>query len=475
MTKLSAWKMAGIVFLLCAATAIAASAQTFTTLVNFNGRNGANPFYMSLVQGADGNIYGTTENGGANSDGTIFRATLAGALTHYSFGNGNADGGIPYAGLVLATDGSFYGTTTNGGNGFGTIFKINPQGTLSTLHTFCAQPPYCADGGQPWAGLIQATDENFYGTTVEYGINHGGTVFRMTPMGVLRPLYSFCAQPNCADGESPSSPLVQASDGNFYGTTVIGGNPICGPDGCGTVFKITSSGKLTTLHSFDGTDGYYPLAGLIQATDGNLYGTTPGGGSLGNGTIFRITLTGDLTTLYTFCAQPNCADGSGPFSPLIQATDGNFYGTTSGGGANNDGTLFSITSDGVLTTLHSFDGTGPVPEGGLLQQTDGNFYGTTLQGGARCCDGTVFSLSTGLGPFLAFVHRSGKIGQTGGILGQGFTGTTGVSLNGIPAGFTVESDTFIKATVPAGATTGYVTVTTPSGVLTSNVPFNVIK
>jgi uncharacterized repeat protein (TIGR03803 family) len=474
MTKLKGRKIGGIVFGIMIATVVTAPAQTFETLVNFDGHNGANPLYMSLVQGDDGNLYGTTQDGGTDGGGTIFKTTLEGRLTNYSF-NGNANGVMPYAGLILAGDGTFYGTTSNGGIGFGTVFKINRQGTLTTLHSFCEQPPYCADGGQPQAGLIEGADGNFYGTTVEYGTTHGGTVFRINSVGTLIPLYSFCMQPNCADGESPSAPLTQASDGNFYGTTLFGGNAICEPDGCGTVFKITPGGKLTTLHSFNGADGNYPLAGLIQAADGGLYGTTGSGGSGGNGTVFRITLSGDLTTLYNFCAQPNCSDGANPVAPLIQATDGNFYGTTANGGDDEVGTVFSMTSDGVLTTVHSFDDATANPNGGLLQHTNGTFYGATYAGGIGCCNGTVFGLSIGLGPFVTFVRAAGRVGQTGPILGQGFTGTTNVSLNGLPANFTVVSDTLIKATVPPGATTGYVTVTTPTGVLTSNVPFHVIR
>jgi len=469
----SCWKV-WATFAICAILLPSSSAQVFTTLVNFNGHDGSNPYYMSLAQGVDGNLYGTAENGGAYSDGILFRATLQGAIRIYSFGNGNANGGMPYAGLVLGNDGNFYGTTTNGGNGFGTVFKVNPQGTLTTIHLFCAQPPYCEDGGQPWAALIQGADGSFYGTAVEYGVNHGGTVFKINPAGTVTPLYSFCAMPNCIDGESPAAPLIQATDGNFYGTTSMGGNPICGPNGCGTVFRITPGGKLTTLHSFSSTDGYYPVAGLIQASDGNLYGATSSGGGGGNGTIFKITQTGGFETLYSFCAQPNCTDGSGPYATLIQATDGNLYGTTSGGGVNGDGTVFSIGLNGALTTLHSFDETVAIPYGGVVQHTDGTFYGTTFEGGQGCCNGILFSLSTGLGPFVTFVHNSGKVGQTGSILGQGFIGTTSVSLNGTPANFTVISDSYIQATVPPGATTGYVTVTTPSGTLTSNVPFRVI-
>jgi len=303
-----------------------------------------------------------------------------------------------------------------------------------------------------------------------------GTVFRITPAGSLTTIYSFCSQPSCADGVQPVAGLIQGRDGNFYGTTFGGGTG----NNEGTVFKITTAGTLTTLHSFDGADGALPAGWLVQGTDGNFYGTTVTGGAENGSTIFKISPAGTLTTIYSFCGQPSCVDGDGVYAGLVQGTDGNFYGTTLGGGANYDGTVFGITPGGSLTTLHAFDFTdGYLPIGGLTQATSGSFYGTTASGGDPMCDGghgcgTVFSLSTGFGPFVAFVNAAGKVGQTGSILGQGFTGTTVVSFNGIAASFTVKSDTFLEATVPPGATTGYVTVTTPSGTLTSNVPFQVI-
>jgi hypothetical protein len=223
------------------------------------------------------------------------------------------------------------------------------------------------------------------------------------------------------------------------------------------------------------------MSALTQGADGNFYGTT-------ETTAYRMTPAGSLTTLYTFCSLPNCADGDFP-SGLIQATDGNFYGVTQYGGTSDSGTndcgtfcgtVFELTSTGKLTTLHSFSGNdGEHPVGGLIQATNGLLYGTAADGGDFTCNppkgcGTIFSLDVGLGPFVTFAHAAGEVGQTGGILGQGFTGTTSVSLNGIPANFTIVSDTFIKATVPGGATTGYVTVTTPTGTLTSNIPFHVL-
>ena len=474
MTRLNAWKMACIVLLLCTVTAIAVPAQTFTTLHAFERADGGGPFLGSLVQGPEGMGWGTTSYGGAYGGGTVFRMARGGALTTiYNF-CGEApcpDGETPDAGLVLGTDGNFYGTTSGGGSlSAGTVFKITPSGALATLYAFCAQPN-CPDGAFPFAGLLLATDGNFYGTTYEGGSANQGTVFKLTRAGVFTTLYSFCSHAGCVDGGFPQGGLVQATDGSLYGTTVGGGANLCLGAGCGTIFRITSQGKFQTLHSFDGTDGANPTGTLIQATDGNLYGTT-----YEPGTVFRISLNGLLTTL---------ASVPDPVAGLVQGTDGNFYGTTAGGGGSGNcesgcGTLFEITAGGTLATLHSFDNTdGDAPGAGLTQATNGIFYGTTFEGGSLTCNspygcGTIFSLDTGLSRFVTFVRASGKVGQTGGILGQGFTGTTNVSLNGTPASFKVVSDTFIEATVPSGATTGYVTVTTPSGTLTSNVPFHVI-
>ena len=290
----------------------------------------------------------------------------------------------------------------------------------------------------------------------------------MTPAGTLTDLHEF----DFTDGWDPKdTPLIQATDGDFYGTTAGGGSHTCPSPaiGCGTVFKITPGGAFATLHNFDGGDGSIPFAGVIQAADGSLYGTTNQGGAHGDGTVFKITLGGTLTTLHSF----DGTDGSGPFGVLVQGTDGNFYGTTNAGGANGDGTVFEITPAGTLTTLHDFDGTdGAGAQSGLLQATNGTFYGNTFGGGANG-DGTVFSLSTGLGPFVTFLPAARPVGGLVEILGQGFTGATGVSFNGTTAAFTVESDTYLTATVPAGATTGSVTMATPSGTLTSNKIFRV--
>jgi uncharacterized repeat protein (TIGR03803 family) len=469
-------RMACLVLLFCAA-AISASAQTFTTLMSFDGTDGHFP--GPLVQGFDGNLYGNTAEGGSNSRkpyGTTYKVTPTGTLTSlYSFcGRSNCtDGGQPAAGLALSTAGDFYGTTDfgglNGQVGYGTVFKISPSGALTDLYDFCAQPD-CEDGAGPTAGVLLAADGNFYGTTQRGGGDSSfGTIFKITPAGILTTLYSF-ASTGGANGFYPTG-LTQATDGNFYGTTSGGAL------GYGTVFKMTPAGTLALLYSFCGqancTDGSYPNAALVQASDGNFYGTTSQGGTNNYGTIFKITPAGMLTTLYSFCAQASCEDGAYPTAALIQA-DGNFYGTTSGQLATNLGTIFRFSQGSTLTTLHSFSGTdGELPYAGLLQATNGYLYGATADGGTSA-DGTVFSLSIGLSPFIETLLTSGKAGTSVPILGNNLTGTTSVAFNGIAATFTVVSDTEITVTVPSGATTGFVTVTTPSSTLKSNKPFHVV-
>jgi len=364
------------------------TAQTFATLVTFDGTDGAIPS-ASLAQGNDGDLYGTTLSGGSSGKGTIFKVTPAGALTSvYSF-TGGSDGGGAGA-LVIASDGNFYGTTQYGGvNNHGTVFRLTVPGALTTLHSFTGG----ADGGAP-SSLLQATDGNFYGTTSS-ATNIVPTIFRLTPRGTLTTLYSFVdATHNGAPGG-----LIQATDGNFYGTT--GGINING-----TVFRLTSAGRLTTLYSFCSggsipfcPDGDEPDA-LIQGQDGSFYGTTAFGGGGNAGTVFRLTSAGTLTNMYTFSGG---SDGLGP-GHLIQGRDGNFYGITALGGADN-GTIFRLTSGRTLTTLYDFCSQGAFsgcPDGlgqgaTLVQAGDGNFYGTTQFGGTARV-GTVFGLATTLIP-----------------------------------------------------------------------------
>jgi uncharacterized repeat protein (TIGR03803 family) len=463
-------------------------AATFSTLANFDGTDGAAPW--SLVQGFNGDFYGTTSVGGTHGDGTVFEISAEGELTTlYSFCSqpGCSDGAVPAAGLAQATDGNFYGTTRGGGTGggansgcfdsCGTVFEITPAGKLTTLYSFCSRTNsegHCLDGGIPNAGLMQATNGNFYGTTYAGGTSpcapapcYGyGTVFAITAGGKLTTLHSF----DSIDGGLPRAGLVQASDGNFYGTTYAYG----ASSGSGTVFKITAGGKLTTLHQFHITDGRFPIGDLVQATNGNLYGTTTCGGLHAAGTVFEISPGGKFTTLYNFYGYGggNCLE-FGANGGLVQATNGNLYGTSFFSGANNFGTVFEITTNGKRTTLHSFDSNdGAYPQAGLMQATNGNLYGTTTARGTYG-DGTVYTLGVGLGPFVQSLPTSGNVGAVVVILGNDLTDVSSVSFNGTPATFEVVSSTEIRTSVPSGATTGKVEVTTPSGTLTSNVDFRV--
>lgn len=444
-------------FLFCLVIVATSHAQTFTSLVSFDGSDGNEPNIISLIQGTDGELYGTT---GSN----VFKITPEGTLTNL---NTLTYGYFSTAGLVQASDKNFYGTTEEGGahNG-GTIFKITSDGILTTLYSFCSQTN-CTDGEQPDAGLVQGRDGSLYGTTQLGGANGNGTVFKITLSGTRTTLYSFCAQVNCTDGKLPNTALVQGNDGNFYGTAGT------------TVFRITPAGKLTTIYIF-GESGSVAAA-LIQATDGNFYGTQVSGGPHNDGSVFRLTPSGVLTTIYTFCTVfvgGACLDGIEPYGSLIQATDGNLYGTTYLGGANNSGTIFKLTRDGTLTTLYSFCAQtscidGDRPFGGLVQATNGTLYGTTWDGGSFDF-GTVFSLAVGLSPFIQTNPTSGREGAQIWILGQGFSNSSVVEFGGIKAAVTkLVSTTFISAIVPPDALTGRVTVATGTTKLTSSQIFKV--
>jgi uncharacterized repeat protein (TIGR03803 family) len=447
MTKINWVTKAGVLFLLWAGTAVVLHAQTFTTLYRF-----------------------CPEGGGCT------------------------DGDGPVGAMVQGASGNFYGTTVNGSVSNGTVFKISPGGTLTTLAGFDV-----TNGSAPYAGLVQAIDGNFYGTTSETEPpNDYGTTFKITPSGTLTTLLIF----DGTDGGYPDAGLVQAANGDYYGTTQVGGSSgNCTTQytfGCGTIFRITPGGTFTMLHSFNGTDGQQPLSGLVQASDGNFYGTAYLGGANGAGTVFKITPSGTLTTLHNFCSQTNCADGAILYAGLVQGTDGNFYGATAAGGANDKnncqedlidgcGTLFEITPSGTLTTLYNFcsqgaDGNctdGDSPLGALVQGTDGKLYGTTQAAGTPRTgsdgdDGTAFSPSVGLAPFVETLPASAVVGAVVKILGTDLTGPTSVTFSGTAAAFTADSHSLITATVPVGATTGTVEVVTPSGTLSSNVPFRVL-
>jgi uncharacterized repeat protein (TIGR03803 family) len=470
--KLSRSKMACLVSVFCVATAIFSPAQIkFTSLLSFDGKNGADPHYVYLVQGIDGNLYGTTYSG-TGDGGTIFKVTTAGALTTiYTFcadGAACTDGAQPTAGLVLATNGDFYGTTMKGGaNSDGVVFQVTSAGALTALHSFDS-----TDGAEPEFALVQATNGSLYGTTSSGGTGDVGTIFEITTAGKFTSLLSF----DGTNGDYPNTRLLQGTNGDLYGTTTEGGG------GSGTVFDITTAGKLSTLHVFTSAQADGNWGSLIQASNGNFYGTTFGGGN-GNGTVYEITPAGELTTIYTFCAKSGCPDGSSPYAGVIQGTDGNLYGTTFGGGTSSPdctagcGTIFKLTTAGKLTTLYKFCSKadcadGSAPQGGLVQDTNGTFYGTTYYGGTDGI-GTIFSLSAGLGPFVKTLPTSGAVGTAIKILGTDLTGATKVTFDGTAATFKVVSSSEITTTVPTGAKTGTVKVVTPAGTLSSNVTFSV--
>jgi uncharacterized repeat protein (TIGR03803 family) len=366
------------VLLVAAALAVPQTARAqvpLTTLHSFaaSATDGGSP-EGALIQGADGNFYGTTYQGGTFRFGTVFRMTADGAMTVlHPFAGGSADGAHPRAGLVEAADGNFYGTTLGGGGSeMGTVFRMTPAGAVTILHAFAGG----ADGRGP-VGLIEGRDGNLYGTASGGGASNDGTVFRMTLTGSITVLHAFAGNP---DGAEPFAALVEASDGNFDGTTFLGG-----AFNDGTVFRMTPAGSVTVLHSFarGAPDGGLPMGALIQARDGNFYGTTFNGGTSERGTVFRMTPAGAFTVLHSFAG--GAGDGAFPWAGVIQGSDGNFYGTTEQGGPfDTGGTLFRMTPDGRLTVLHAFargtaDGASPITA--LVQAADGSFYGTALQGG----------------------------------------------------------------------------------------------
>ncbi len=501
---------------LCLATAFSSHAQTFTTEFIFTEAQGYIP--ISLTQGVDGNLYGTSFAGGKHGqnlsmpgDGTVFRLSLDGTtqtvLYNFCSASKCADGLYPNAGLILAPNQAFYGTTESGGsgaycnanpdNGCGSVFKMTADGTLTTLYSFCSYAA-CSDGEVPESPLVLAFNGYFYGTNYFGGLPGAcgsalgcGTIFEITPSGQFLRVYIFCRSYLCPDGSAPQVPLVQGNDGNLYGVSGAG------LTATGTFFSLNSSNLLTVLHEFSGTnDGMNPT-GLIQASDGNFYGTAAFGGSgayCGSqlcGTIFKVTPTGEFTTLYNFCSKPNCVDGSGPYAGLVQGTDGNLYGTTIQGGthyngkacAGTCGVIFKISPEGQFSTLYNFcsqancaDG---VAAGAIMQATNGNFYGTTQAGGVSggCrgigC-GTIFSLSMGLPPFVQSNPWFGHVHQPVNILGNNLTGAATVTFNGVAAKFKVISPSYIQAEVPVGATTGSIQVTTPTATLSSNGAFQVL-
>ncbi|HEY2710971.1 MAG TPA: choice-of-anchor tandem repeat GloVer-containing protein [Chthoniobacterales bacterium] len=454
-------------FLLAVAGAtVPAQAATYTELFDFLS-GGPGPQWPGgpLPQGRDGDLYGYSYAGGANNTGSIWQTNTLGTVSViYSFGSGT--GNDCQNGMTLGADGNFYGTALTNCGGPGYLFKVTPTGILTVLHTFTGTP----DGSGPGL-LVQYTDGDFYGVTSSGGANNLGSAFKVTPTGTLTILHSF---DNTNGLANPSYGLTVGNDGNFYGSTTSGN---------GSIFKMTPTGVTTLLHTFAGgpNDGASPVSGVILGKDGNFYGTTQYGGSVvydeffNEGTVFKMTPAGTVTILHNFNLSTDYAVF--PTTPLLQATDGNFYGTADSCNQFGCGTqdLYKVTTNGTLTVLEEFTGSGggEFPYWPLMQDTNGIMYGVTQQGGTAN-GGVLFSLNISAAPFARLMAASGKEGAKIGILGQGFTAASVVKFGGAQATTIQRSGaTFINATVPAGALTGSVTVITGTTTLTSSQMFKV--
>lgn len=383
--------MVGLVLALVATQS--AQAHTFTVLHAFTGADGAD-LATTLIRDAGGNFYGTTFTGGASNNGTVFKLDTRRKLTVlHSFGG--ASGSLPNAELVLDKNGNLYGTTEQGGaHGNGMIFKLDPTGTMTVLHSFCSLTN-CNDGGTPRSGLIRDSHGNLYGTNIEGSRHRGGAVYRLDSTGKFTVLHSFGGG---KDGLWPFAALIQDLAGDVYGTTGLGGR-----SGDGVVFKVNPAGKETLLHAFDGLDGANPFAGLLRDAAGNVYGTTLSGGVTGCGpdgngcgTVFKVSKTGKETVLYRFTGG---SDGFLPYAGLVRDAHGNLYGAAEYGGDLNCatgggfgcGTIYKLDTSGKLTVLHTFTGEadGKLPYNRLLLDAHGNLYGTATGGG----NGTIFKIT----------------------------------------------------------------------------------
>ena len=435
-------------------------AQTYTDMHDFNNTDGCCANYPSmLVQGQDGNIYGATTSGGSNSFGNIFKITPGGTFTNlFSFGGTQGLG--PQGGISLGFDGNFYGTTYQGGTGSsGVIFKVTPSGTETVLYNFTNGN----DGGFPRTPPVQAPDGNLYGVTGSSSPNQ--VLYKLTPSGTFSVITTVPSQ--------SYSPLLVGTDGNLYGTTRFGGT-----FNAGTAFQFSpTKKKLKIIHSFNSsTEGGGPYGPLMQGVDGKLYGTTSAGGSGSGGTVFQMSTAGKLVVLVSFSTINN-ANGATPFSGVVQGSDGFLYGVASVGGANNLGTLFKVSTTGAnFTVLHNFaTADGDTPLSTPLLHTNGKIYGLTDHGGSHTSYGVFYSFDNGLKPFTEqFVLYSGKVNDTVTLLGQGFSNATGVKFGSGAGSFVASTDAYMTATVDAGATTGTITVLEPGGNLITPQKYKII-
>lgn len=510
------FSVCGVILCVLAAPLLSAAdtVPALNTLYNFTGADNVAFEFSALLQAPDGDFYGVSAYGGHNDLGYVYKVSLGtGQITHLHDFN-FSDGAIPRGPLIQATDGSLYGTTESGGANFsdycyagkfyteggcGTLFRISLAGSFTKLHDFYTE----ADGYQasPNTGVIQAADGNFYGAATSPFPDVATSIFKMTPNGTLTVLYRFATDES--QGYLPFAGMIQATDGHLYGTTSSGGTPSAHcSSGCGTVFRVALDGTFHLLYSFRGApqngigDGEVPWAKLIQATDGNFYGTTKFGGNFtgdcsagGCGTVFKITPAGVETVLHAFTAT--AADGEYPQNDgLVQTADGTLYGVTGGnpyaegyyvplcyiGGATSFscGTLYKIDTAGHFTQLRSFgDGDGSYglfPHASMILASDGNLYGPAIYGGGWGY-GTVYRVlldpATPVVAITGFSPPGGPPGTSVVVTGAGFTGASQLTFPGggvvIPTGFTIDSDSQITTVVPHAAQSGAIGVTAPRG------------
>ena len=454
-----------------AAAAIPAQAQTPTVLHQFMQTTDACAPRGNIVQGRDGNMYGGGAACGGNGSGAIYKISPAGAESvFYSFPQQWTNCGG--AGLTLGSDGNFYGACVSGNpaTGLGSIFRLTPARVFTDLHDFTG-----VDGDSlPVYPPIQASDGNFYGVTGNE-VQICGNVYRLTPAGVYTNLHAF------SGSDCHSSNLFQASDGNLYGT--LADCTLPGSVGC--VYKISTAGVFKEIHGFAFTTGENPCTGMIQGKDGKLYGATNQGAVKGSGNIYKMTTAGVATDLHDFnnATDASCVNNIGPPVNMLQVTDGTFYGVNPAYGPYG-GSIYKLTSANVFSAFlfPSTDVDGNSPSSTLIQNTNGLVYGTTPSGGGtsttcpQICQGTFFSVSTGEEPFVNLepTEKTGNVGASVGMFGQGFSSASVVKFGGVAAkSKTLTGTTYLTAVVPAGAHTGTVTVTTGTTTLTSPQTYNV--
>jgi hypothetical protein len=467
----SAWLLAAL-FVAIASTSNMAHAQTVTQVYQFGSASGdpVTPAYPAVItQGRDGNLYSTSAKGGAYATGAAYKFSPSGTESViHSFLADQSEGYDCLSGLTLGRDGNFYGACSSYPNHNGNLYSLTPSGTRSSVHAYSGG----ADGAYPFSVPIQAADNNYYGVTYYGGIG-GGTAYKTNASGsTYKVLYNFYSQ--AYDGSQPFGGLVQGKDGNFYGTL-----PGSGLHALGAIYKMSAAGKESVLYAPVATDGNNYLAGLIQGSDGYLYGCNNLGGQYGYGTVFKVSSKGAYTILHHF-GSLGSADGVYCDVNLVQATDGNYYGVTIAGGNwgrnAKGGVIFKIDPKGSYSIAYTFDGTiGSIPASALYQNTNGLLYGVTQNGGLGTPgQGVAYSFNIGAKPFARLELTSGAAGNSIGIFGQGFLAATGVTFGGVSASFTPAGDNYMTVTVPTEGKSGSVVVNIPSGNLTSSKPFKLI-